>query len=228
VKRYEYKFLISSAQGSELSSRLAGAFSRDPHGDEYFIRSLYFDDVRMSAYYDKIAGVKDRVKYRIRFYNSDDSYIVFEAKRKSGKMVSKTSFEISHTDADAIIAGHFGVLEDYGAPLAEEFLAASQREKFYPAAVTDYIREAFVHPASNLRITFDKSLSTITDFNIFSEGIKKHIFDNDSIILEVKYDEILPNMARQMIPFIGQSQAVSKYCLCLETAKKLRGNLKNT
>jgi SPX domain protein involved in polyphosphate accumulation len=224
MNRYEYKFLISKAQARELALRLEGAFARDPHGDEYFIRSLYFDDVNFSAYHDKIGGVKNRVKYRLRFYNMDDSYITLEAKRKTGKTVSKTSFVLTRDDAQSLIDRDFGVLKNYSDALAQEFYAAAAKRTFAPAAVTDYSREAFVHPASDMRITFDKNLSTISDFNIFEEGLKKHVYDSHSTVLEVKYSEVLPDMAKNLIPFIGQSEAISKYCLCLEKGRLLRGH----
>jgi hypothetical protein len=225
MKRYEYKYLISAAQSVEIAGRLAGALERDNHGENYFIRSLYFDDDRFTAYHDKQSGVRDRIKYRLRFYNNDDSYIVLEAKRKTGKMVDKTSFEISRADADALIGGNFAVLEEYGAPLAEELFALSRQKKLSPAAVTDYTREAFVHPASNTRITFDRGLETRTDFDIFTNGITKRVFDNDSTILEVKFDDVMPAAAKQLLPFVGQPMAISKYCLCLELSRKLRGLL---
>jgi hypothetical protein len=115
------------------------------------------------------------------------------------------------------------VLKNYKEPLALEFFSAATGGNFAPAAVTDYTREAFVHLSSDTRITFDKALCTITDFNIFEDGIKKHIFDGNSTVLEVKFNEILPNTAKSLIPFVGQPEAVSKYCLCLDAFNKLRG-----
>jgi SPX domain protein involved in polyphosphate accumulation len=225
MKRYEYKYLISAAQSREIASRLAGAFERDSHGESYLLTSLYFDDDRFTAYRDKIAGVKDRVKYRLRFYGNDESYIVFEAKRKSGKMVDKTSFVVSRADADALINGDYSVLAEYGAPLAEEFFALARRKNYHPAAVTIYTREAFVHPASNMRITFDRGLETRADYDIFKSGVQKRIYDSDSTIMEVKFDDVMPSSAKTLIPFIGQPTAISKYCLCLELSRKLRGLL---
>jgi hypothetical protein len=52
-------------------------------GGFYKIRSVYFDDYWNTAYLDKIRGVQNRRKYRIRFYNDDDSRINLNAKLKA-------------------------------------------------------------------------------------------------------------------------------------------------
>ena len=68
--RHELKFLITRTQYEVLHRTLTAAMRLDPNaeknGGSYHIRSLYFDTVFDDALYDKIAGVKDRDKYRIR------------------------------------------------------------------------------------------------------------------------------------------------------------------
>ena len=67
--RHELKYFINPAEMEALRQRLRGALSMDEHcvgGRPYAIRSLYFDDVDDSAFYDKQAGVMHRDKYRIR------------------------------------------------------------------------------------------------------------------------------------------------------------------
>ena len=76
--RHEYKFLISRADAELLKLRLPHIMERDTHsGDkgQYTIRSLYFDDFSNSAYYEKMDGVSERAKYRIRFYDYDSSLV---------------------------------------------------------------------------------------------------------------------------------------------------------
>ena len=67
--RHEYKYLISACSAQLLKRRLPHVMARDPHAGptgQYTIRSLYFDDGNYSAYEEKMSGVADRVKYRIR------------------------------------------------------------------------------------------------------------------------------------------------------------------
>lgn len=188
--------------------------SPDEHGNEYFIRSLYFDDEAFSAYYDKLDGVENREKYRLRFYNNDPSYIVFERKKKHGNKVEKSSVLISQEQAKALVRGDLTVISGFDSDFCRQAVAKNIITK--PSAVTDYLREAYIHPASRTRITFDKSLRAPLSFDIFDkDSVTVPVFDNDSVILEIKYDEILPEIVRNLIPHnIGQPMAVSKYCLC--------------
>ena len=85
--RYELKFLLSNYAADLIEKRLATVMDADRHADGrggYFIRSLYFDDQHWTAYRDKLSGVEKRAKYRIRFYNHDDSFLSFEKRRRSG------------------------------------------------------------------------------------------------------------------------------------------------
>ena len=58
--RHELKYFIHPAEVEALRNRLRPAMTLDSHcvgGRPYVIRSLYFDDIDDSAYYDKEAGV---------------------------------------------------------------------------------------------------------------------------------------------------------------------------
>ena len=83
--RHELKYLISASAAELLRRRLPCIMQRDPHAGptgQYTIRSLYFDDFSSGAYYEKIDGVCDRLKYRIRLYNYDTSFLKLECKEK--------------------------------------------------------------------------------------------------------------------------------------------------
>ena len=69
--RHEQKYYISYGEYYNLVSKLSAVLKRDGnYGDKgYFIRSLYFDDMYNSSYYEKEAGNFTRSKYRIRIYN---------------------------------------------------------------------------------------------------------------------------------------------------------------
>ena len=79
--RHEFKYLISAESADLLRRRLPHWAGRDPHAGpngQYAIRSLYFDDPELSALREKTSGVRDRVKYRIRCYNGDYSFLKLE------------------------------------------------------------------------------------------------------------------------------------------------------
>ena len=91
--------------------------------------------------------------------------------------------------------------------------------------IVDYDREAYVHPISNVRLTFDKNLRAgIESSDIFNtDMITLPIFLNQSVILEVKYDEIIPKYLTDIISQAkGTRMALSKFCMCNDKLKTLK------
>ena len=81
--RHELKFTVNAGDVAVLRSRLGACMARDSHnGGVYKIRSLYFDDLWDSALNEKLDGVDEREKFRIRCYNEDLSFITLEKKLK--------------------------------------------------------------------------------------------------------------------------------------------------
>ncbi len=218
--RHEIKILITYADYVDLSNKLSMVCSKDEfttdEGD-YFIRSLYFDDVYNSSYVEKVGGSDNRKKYRIRIYNYSDSVIKLECKEKLGSRIKKTSCRITREIYDDIMVGKYESLLTIDHPLAKEYYALMRGILLSPAIIVDYDREAFVHPLSNTRITFDKNLHAgITSFDIFDENLTTMpVYPNGSIILEVKYDHFLPaHLATMISTVIGAKMSLSKFCLC--------------
>lgn len=102
--RHELKYLITPAELTVLRNTLAPLMQLD-QGHEYLIRSLYFDTINDDALEEKIAGVGNRKKYRIRIYNFSDRVIKLECKSKYGDLISKQSVSIPRELADQLIAG---------------------------------------------------------------------------------------------------------------------------
>ena len=81
--RHELKYEIDSYQLEILRMRLSPIMYSDTHADKtgsYVVRSVYFDDLMNSCYYDNEDGYNSRKKYRIRTYNNSDSVIHLEVK----------------------------------------------------------------------------------------------------------------------------------------------------
>lgn len=220
--RHELKFFINEMQYRLLSSALDNVLKRDPFGDannNYAIRSLYFDTIFNDAYYDKINGTKDRDKYRIRIYNFSDKTIKMECKTKVGSLISKRSVTIPRELADQLIIGDPTGLNQTRSGLLHDIYKEMRTRFLRPVVIVDYIREAYLHPAEEVRITFDKQLRTglfSTDmFDPFVPTVPA--FANKEIILEVKYNAFMPTFIRDLINFHvrGAVQtAISKYTIC--------------
>ena len=220
--RHELKFFINEMQYFVLSGILDQVLERDPNGDEYneyHIRSLYFDTVFNDALYDKLNGVQNRDKYRIRIYNFSDSIIKLECKTKVGSLISKRSMTIPKLLCEQLIAGDPTGLETTRSGLLNDVYREMTVRLLRPVVLVDYVREAYLHPAEEVRITFDKQLrSGMRSTDLFNPNVPTiPPFDNNEIILEVKYNRMLPPYIRDILctycPNALQS-AISKYTWC--------------
>ncbi len=219
--RHEYKYLISRADAELLKLRLPHIMERDPHAGEtgkYTIRSLYFDDFSNEAYYDKVDGVKDRAKYRIRFYNYDSSVIKLEKKEKHGNLTRKTAQTITKNDARALEYALVSGCPDTPEGLTEELRLASTGQGLRPRILVDYDRTPFLCHSGNTRITIDENLRTrpYVPHLFASPRAMIPVLEPDEVILEVKFDDFLPgHLAAALADIPKVSMAISKFALCM-------------
>ena len=220
--RHEQKYYISQAQYQVLSRMLMNVLSPDPHADEnneYHIRSLYFDTIFDTALNEKIIGVSERDKYRIRIYNVSDKMIRMECKSKYNMYISKRSVQISRDLAEQLIAGDPTGLENTSSGLLRDIYREMRLRLLRPVVIVDYVREAYLHPAEDIRITFDKQLRTgLYSHDMFNPKVPTlPVFPNDDIILEVKFNRTLPQYISNILSVAAgwsTRSAISKYCFC--------------
>lgn len=229
--RNELKFLLSYAEYMLISSRISSVLDYDKNSgrDGYFIRSIYLDDLKESCYNQKMDGISDRKKYRIRAYNNSPNYISLECKEKHNRWVYKTNSVIDEKICNAVINDDYSILEDCSEQVCREVYAISKERGLKTSVIVDYHREAYVYPVSNLRITFDKNLHAggVNGFFMFNDNISDEIslpvYINNSVILEVKYDNYIPEFIRRIIPsYVGKPLSISKYCICKNILKTVR------
>jgi hypothetical protein len=219
--RHELKYYINYKDHMLLRTALGALMRPDDNVDEnggYHIRSLYFDDIYETALSEKISGVDDRCKFRIRIYNLDDGNIKLEKKSKHGKFISKTSIRISRQEYDSIIAGDGSFLLEKDNAVAREFYSNMKMRLLRPRVLVDYWREAYVYPVEDTRITFDidlKGSTMLTD--IFDPKTPVlPVFDNGLMVLEVKFNRYLPESIKCALGSVSavKRSAISKYVLC--------------
>lgn len=101
---------------------------------EYHIRSLYFDDIYNSALHDKLGGIRDRKKYRIRIYNGEDNVIHFEKKLKRLDYIAKMKEPLTRDMYNRLMAGDYEVLNRPDKPLLMEIYNETQNSLFAAAS----------------------------------------------------------------------------------------------
>ena len=219
-ERHEQKYWINAGDMEALGARLGSVMYADSNADEngeYFIRSLYFDDVFDTAYYDKIDGVMGRDKYRIRIYNNSDKVIFLERKRKIANLIQKSSCRLSRAMAEELINGNPTPLLKSDNPLLLDMYNEMRNKLLRPKVLVDYTRQAFVWPVEDVRITFDKHLATCPgSVDLFNPKLLTvSPLDDRREILEVKYNTYLPDfIARLLYDTPTEYTAISKYVLC--------------
>lgn len=237
IWRHELKYIIDEATFQHLFFELrpvlhADIYSQPQQGDDYsryHIRSLYFDDAGKSGIFDKLTGADPRHKFRIRIYNHSDKVIRLEKKIKRGRMTRKHSTALSRGQVDRLLAGDVEcLLENVDLqgkkflPLAGEFYADMRTRLLRPQLLVDYERLPLTWPDGNVRITFDRFLST----GFFRQDLwddaaaLQPVLVPGQMIMEVKYDHFLPDFIRTLLPLAGASPlAVSKYVQCAASCR---------
>ena len=181
----------------------------------YLIHSLYFDDYKDTSVYTTIAGLSERFKWRIRYYDDDLSYIVLERKEKKEGRCHKKSCVLTVKEYELITSGN--VLElvyDTKKRVIKELIRDMLMYDYRPKIIIDYERIAYVEEITNVRITFDMKIAASYELEQFLNGDYTKFYINPSgiNILEVKFDDILPSHIRNIIESYGFKQtSFSKY-----------------
>ena len=200
-----------------LRQRLAAVMKPDVNAvdGKYFVRSLYFDTPSDRALREKIDGVSRREKFRIRCYNGDTSVIHLEKKSKVGGLGNKQSAPLTAEETKRIVDGDLDWMLGSSEALVRELYSKMQTQRLMPKTIVDYTREAFVYAPGNVRVTIDYDIRTALGCTGFLSADCATIPAGDSVILEVKWDEFLPDTIRSIIQLDGRhSAAFSKYAQC--------------
>ncbi len=213
--RHEYKHKVNLSDIIELRTRLSAVMQRDANADAdgtYLIKSLYFDNYMDKALKEKLDGVDKREKFRIRYYNTDTSFIRLEKKSKINGMCNKQSVRITAQECQKIIDGDIGFMPASGKPLLQELYAKMHYQLLRPRCIVAYRRESFVYPPGNVRVTIDMNICGSYDIQNFLNPDLRFLQLYHTHILEVKWDEFLPQIIRDCVQMKSRNtSAFSKY-----------------
>lgn len=216
--RNELKHLITPGDRAAVCANLRAVAQLDPHARAqgcYTIRSLYFDDPRDTALREKLDGVNERHKFRIRCYNGDTSVIHLEKKVKRGGLGYKVSCPLTAEEVRRLLDGDLSWMLGSGRGLVVELYARMKGECLRPRTLVDYERIPFVYGPGNVRITVDYNLRTGLNCTDFLDPHCPTIPAGNDIVLEVKWDDYLPGVIRRAVQLKSrQNTAYSKYAMC--------------
>lgn len=228
--RHELKFLCSQLQIELLMSQLDCLMDKDTHSGEkgfYTVRSLYFDDYHNSAMKQKEDGIDNRKKYRIRSYLSGmDEIFHLEIKYRLRDKVRKEACDLTKEETGKILEG-IPIEEAYSSErtVLRQFELARDSMLLQPAVIVEYDRVPYVYPEGNVRITIDRNIcaSPATGAFMKQDIVTVPILERGFHLLEIKYDEYLPDVLRQAIQIVSpEKTSFSKFYLCRLVGKPLR------
>ncbi|MEK6984224.1 MAG: polyphosphate polymerase domain-containing protein [Nanoarchaeota archaeon] len=219
IERKELKYYITYGEYIILSNLLRKVLRQDKHneaGNGYFVRSLYFDTVDNRSFEEKMAGLEERSKYRLRIYDTNTQLVKFEIKSKRNNSVIKETAIIGRKDADEIQNGNYELMLKYSDPVLHKAYAEFKKRHYRRVVLIDYFREAFIHDLNGVRIVFDRFLkSTPLQLDIFSnDSFSTQKLRKGLVIMEIKYNRFVPKFLKHMLQIPSfERRALSKYCI---------------
>jgi len=221
VFRKELKYLITDTDFCILNENLNNLINKDSNckNEYYTITSIYFDNYNKTSYLQVKNGINERWKYRIRYYNYDDSYIKLEKKYKLNGLTNKTSIRITKQELEDILNNKIKISDD-NPPLLNEFIMKIETELLRPIIYIEYDRIPYVYKVGNVRITLDYNIRYSNKFCDLFEQEKKVHYLNDKI-LEVKYNELIPDFIRFRLELNHLEQtSYSKFNNCIDALNR--------
>ena len=213
--RHEYKHQVNLADIYGLKTRLSAVAGHDSNCDAdgtYFVKSLYFDNYMDKALREKIDGVNKREKFRIRYYGTDTSFIKLEKKSKINGLCNKVTCRITAEECKKIIDGDIDFMKDSEHELMRELYSKMKYQLLRPKCIVAYTRECFVYRCGNVRVTLDMNICGSNNVKEFLNPDLPFLQTYHEAILEVKWDEYLPQIIRDCVQVKSRrSAAFSKY-----------------
>ncbi len=218
--RNEIKYLVSETQLVLLENRIRNLIQPDRHAGvdgTYQIRSLYFDDFENTYYRENEMGTDPREKFRIRIYNGDPGRISLELKKKQHSMTQKLSCLLTEEQCRELMAGRPLPADPSYPPVLQKMNLLMKTRLLKPKVIVEYDRTPFVEKLGNTRVTLDRNIRSSNAVASFLEKRvpARPIMPAGKQILEVKYDEFLPDYLYRNLQLSHLRQTTfSKYYLC--------------
>ncbi len=218
----------------------------DPFADagnknQYTVRSIYFDNPNFDFYFEKIDGIKNRKKLRIRSYDDkeDNNLVFLEIKRKYDIPIIKYRAPVKFEDAKDIfrnnaINGHIlkSLSDVDGYANSKRFFYQIYSKNLRPVILVVYDREAYYSKFDRtVRITLDKKLrgQAYPGLDELYNENKLRSALHGRFILEVKFNNHFPGWLNPIISKYNLlKQSASKYVITMDACNVISNLGKST
>ena len=188
--RYERKFILNSFKRNYLIHQIKISKLRFyEHHQQRFVNSIYLDTHNLRSYKQNIDGLKNREKFRIRWYGDFliNGNIFLEIKKKNNDLGKKIIFPLK-TQLNMNSKQNFNI-KRINNILTESDLPKNieiKLKELKPKLLIRYRRAYFVSKIHPIRITLDDMINYKTIGNNFKIS---NLFEkeNKQLIVELKY-----------------------------------------
>ena len=230
--RYEFKYILTKDESEAIEKEVRSFMQYDGYASKdknnsYHVRSQYYDNDLSTHFFEKVDGMRDRYKYRIRTYGetqTKNNPIFLEKKGRKLERTFKQRYQIDYKHLQTFYHPYEKekLLKIYpNIDLIHDFVFDSIRKSTAPKIIVDYLRTPYVSDHdTNFRLTFDRSL-TVTQTNECNEIYKPDRTWYKMIagytILEVKFFRSFPPWFHKIIQSYNlRRQSFSKFSTGME------------
>lgn len=232
--RSEFKYKVPVERLDELRAAILpfvapDKFASKQPGNQYTVRSIYFDTKNFDMFHTKTDHLAHRLKVRLRGYNIGDgeSNVTCEIKRKYEGPIVKNRASLQYSIVQQIYNG-----VDLDTVLAVTDELKDLRRFFYqifsgslqPVVTVIYEREAYeskiIDKENGIRLSLDKNLRSVPYPGIDELFIERDInhANQGYFILEVKFNKYCPAWIKPILAEFGLLKGpASKYVLCIDS-----------
>lgn len=200
-KRYEIKYMLTSAQKDQILQAMQPHMSRDAYG-QTTIRNVYFDtdNYRLIRHSMEKPAYKEKLRLRSYAQAGGENPVFAELKKKYDGIVYKRRISLPEKDAMAWLCGNAP------APCCDQisreidyFLRYYQN--LHPVIFLSYRREAFFsHDGSDFRITFDDNILCRQDrLSLEEDPGGTPILESGKFLMEIKTSGGIPLWLTQVL-----------------------------
>ncbi len=235
-KRYEFKYHLNRFDANRLAFDLLknnmvwDPFVENKEEKDYTVASLYFDSPAYKCYHEKISGLKNRYKLRLRIYDDflkDGQAVFLEIKRKTDMVILKDRVVLTFEKFNKIFKEgglDFSslIFSKRDQEVLEEFFYKKLAFSMSPAVFVKYKRKPLVGAFNDrFRITFDSEIKSAEGIGWLGKRDNLLEVARGLTIMEVKFDNTLPRWFLKIIQkYELDRRPFSKYCSAVETCFK--------
>jgi SPX domain protein involved in polyphosphate accumulation len=229
--RHELKFLVNEEQRARVLADASGELQPDPHtgaNGAYRVTSQYYDSPGLAFYWEKVDGVRERKKIRLRTYGEiggpadlSVSASYMEIKRRRGDLIAKERVRVLPESTLRLLEDG-RALQELSRHVADgvrdtQTVGSVERAalglSLVPANVITYRREAYQSVLdTRLRLTFDHEALAMRPEAYFSPDGGIPITQPGIAVMELKFNGRIPRWIRDLlVAHAVRLQRFSKY-----------------